>query len=191
MSFDDSAAVLYDAYEKYRTSIIEKLGQDKFNENFKELARLRQKEQNDGKFQGVVGDLDERGPSAKDLELHHGFDIQCGVKGGKLSGGQKQRIAIARAVIRKPSILILDEATSALDEESQRKVQAALDNIMHDRTSVVIAHRLTTVEKCSRIIVLEHGKVAEEGKFNDLKNLDGGFFAQLAAGMQKAELREK
>lgn len=62
---------------------------------------------------------------------------------------------------------------------------------MHDRTSVVIAHRLTTVEKCSRIIVLEHGKVAEEGKFNDLKNLDGGFFAQLAAGMQKAELREK
>ena len=62
---------------------------------------------------------------------------------------------------------------------------------MVGRTSVVIAHRLTTVEKCSRVIVLEHGRVAEEGKFNELKNMEGGFFAQLAAGMQKAELREK
>lgn len=85
--------------------------------------------------------------------------------------------------------MILDEATSALDEESQRKVQLALDNIMVGRTSIVIAHRLTTVEKCSRIAVIEDGKVAEEGKFNELKNQDGGFFANLAAGMKKAEVK--
>ena len=73
-------------------------------------------------------------------------------------------MAIARAVIRQPNILILDEATSALDEESQRKVQLALDNVMVGRTSIVIAHRLTTVEKCSRIVVIEEGVVVEEGK---------------------------
>ncbi len=87
-------------------------------------------------------------------------------------------------MIRKPHILILDEATSALDEESQRKVQAALENIMVGRTSLVIAHRLTTVEKCSRIIVLENGKVVEEGKFQDLKQGDG-YFASLAQGLAK------
>lgn len=91
-------------------------------------------------------------------------------------------------MIRKPNILILDEATSALDEESQRKVQLALDNIMHNRTSIVIAHRLTTVEKCTRIAVIEDGRVVEEGKFQELKNKDGGNFAKLAAGLKKAEI---
>ena len=70
-------------------------------------------------------------------------------------------------------------------------MQAALDNIMHGRTSIVIAHRLTTVEKCSRIAVLEDGKVVEEGKFTELKNQEGGFFSNLAAGMKKAELQQK
>jgi len=191
MAYDDSALVLIEAYQQQRDKIVDRIGKEKYEENFKELEKLRQKEINEGKFQGVSGDMDDRDDSARDLALHQGFDIQCGVKGGKLSGGQKQRIAIARAVIRKPNILILDEATSALDEESQRKVQAALDNIMVGRTSIVIAHRLTTVEKCSRIVVLEHGKVAEEGKFTDLKNQEDGFFAKLAAGMKKAELRER
>jgi len=135
----------------------------------------------------MKGEIDDREDKLKDITLHSGFDIECGMKGSKLSGGQKQRVAIARAVIRKPNILILDEATSALDEESQRKVQVALDNIMNGRTSIVIAHRLTTVEKCSRVVVIEDGRVVEEGKFNELKNADDGYFATLAAGMQKNE----
>jgi ABC-type multidrug transport system fused ATPase/permease subunit len=120
--------------------------------------------------------------------LHSGFNIQCGIKGSKLSGGQKQRIAIARAIIRRPQILILDEATSALDEESQRKVQVALDNIMKERTSIVIAHRLTTIEKCERIMVLESGRLVEEGAFTELKQKDGGKFAQLASGMAQKKV---
>jgi subfamily B ATP-binding cassette protein MsbA len=71
-----------------------------------------------------------------------------------------------------------------LDEESQKKVQVALDNIMKDRTSIIIAHRLSTVEKCDRLIVLEGGRLVEEGKFDELKQKDGGYFAQLASGMQ-------
>ena len=114
----------------------------------------------------------------------------CGNRGSKLSGGQKQRIAIARAIIRQPKILLLDEATSALDENSQRKVQAALDTVMSDRTSIVIAHRLTTVEKCNRIAVIEGGKIVEEGRFDDLKTKEDGYFSTLAAGMAKKELKE-
>ena len=74
-------------------------------------------------------------------------------------------------------MLILDEATSALDEESQRRVQMALDNVMENRTCIVIAHRLSTVEKCDRILVLENGKLAEEGVFTELKTKEGGIFA--------------
>ena len=85
-------------------------------------------------------------------------------------------------MIRRPRILILDEATSALDEESQRKVQSALDNIMKDRTSIVIAHRLSTVEKCSRVVVLEEGRLVEEGKFSELKQRGHGKFAHLSSG---------
>lgn len=147
------------------------------------LQKLQKEEEKKGVFTAVEGDIDRRGPEKKTLKLHHGFDIQCGIKGSKLSGGQKQRIAIARAIIRRPQILILDEATSALDEASQRKVQVALDNIMNDRTSIVIAHRLSTIEKCDRIIVLESGRLVESGTFGDLKSKEGGVFAQLASGM--------
>ena len=115
----------------------------------------------------------------------------AGTKGSKLSGGQKQRIAIARAVIRQPSILLLDEATSALDEESQRLVQEALYQIMGGRTSIVVAHRLTTVERCNRLAVIDGGKIVEEGSFTDLTSKSEGFFANLANGMRKAEEKEK
>lgn len=115
--------------------------------------------------------------------LPSGYSIACGVKGGKLSGGQKQRIAIARAIIRQPHLLMLDEATSALDEESQNKVQVALDRIMHDRTSIVIAHRLTTIQKCDNIIVLRNGVVQEQGTFKELINKKNGYFAQISSDL--------
>jgi ABC-type multidrug transport system fused ATPase/permease subunit len=92
-------------------------------------------------------------------------------------------VAIARALVRKPKILILDEATSALDESSQRLIQGALDDIMKDRTSIVIAHRLSTVEKCDRILVLEGGVLVEEGPFSYLRAKQNGYFNRLASGM--------
>lgn len=118
----------------------------------------------------------------KDIELKQGYNNQCGIKGSKLSGGQKQRVAIARTIIRKPSVLLLDEATSALDENSQKKVQEALEKVMDGRTTIVIAHRLSTIKKCQKIFVLEHGQVIEEGSFQDLQSKQGGIFANLSQG---------
>lgn len=114
----------------------------------------------------------------------------CGIKGSKLSGGQKQRIAIARAVLRDPKILLLDEATSALDEVSQQKVQGALDNVMVNRTSIVVAHRFTTVEKCSRVAVIEDGRIVEQGAFSELQSKKDGYFAGLSLGMKKRSQQE-
>ncbi len=97
------------------------------------------------------------------------------MKGSQLSGGQKQRIAIARAMIRDPQILLLDEATSALDEHSQTLVQEALDKVMKKQTTIVIAHRLTTIENVDRLIVINEGQVVETGGFQELKNANGHF----------------
>jgi len=125
--------------------------------------------------------FDEEENATEDpIQLPPGYLVSCGVKGGKLSGGQKQRIAIARAIVRKPQVLMLDEATSALDEDSQNKVQVALDRIMKDRTTIVIAHRLTTIQKCDKIFVLRYGKVEEEGTFAELMKKKG-YFAQISS----------
>jgi subfamily B ATP-binding cassette protein MsbA len=100
--------------------------------------------------------------------LPHGFDTVLGDRGARLSGGQRQRIAIARALLRDPEILILDEATSALDSVAEQQVQQSLERLMAGRTAVVIAHRLSTVESADRVVVLEAGRVVEEGPYAEL-----------------------
>lgn len=109
-----------------------------------------------------------------------GYDTIVGERGIQLSGGQRQRIAIARAVLRDPAILILDEATSSLDSESERLVQEALDHLMKDRTSFVVAHRLSTIKNADKILVVDQGKIVESGTHNELIVKENGLYRNLS-----------
>jgi ABC-type multidrug transport system fused ATPase/permease subunit len=143
-----------------------------------------------GKPEASQDEIREAARQANALEFierfPNGFDTEVGDRGIQLSGGQKQRIAIARALLKNPTILILDEATSALDSESEKLVQEALDNLMKGRTSLVIAHRLSTIRNADLILVLDQGQIAEQGKHDELL-AKGGIYHNLIKIQQEGK----
>jgi len=124
-------------------------------------------------------------------ELPLGYDAMVGERGLKLSGGEKQRVAIARTILKNPPILLLDEATSALDTHTEREIQGALSEVSRNRTSLVIAHRLSTVVDADEILVLDHGEIVERGRHNELVTKGGHYAAMWNKQKQAAEALEK
>jgi ATP-binding cassette subfamily B protein len=114
--------------------------------------------------------------------LPDGYDTFVGERGYRLSGGEKQRVAIARMLLKNPAIMILDEATSHLDNENESLVQEALEAALHGRTALVIAHRLSTIRDADRIVVVDNGRIVEQGTHDALMELDGAYASQVRAG---------
>src|SRR5690606_7865706 len=110
------------------------------------------------------------------LRLPHGYDSLVGERGQALSGGERQRISIARALLIDPRILILDEATSSVDTATEKEIQKALDNLVRGRTTMAIAHRLSTLRKADRLVVLDHGRVVEQGRHEVLMARQGAYY---------------
>ncbi len=136
-----------------------------------------------GKPEATRAEIEEAAQKANAWEFissfPEGLETRVGERGIKLSGGQRQRIAIARAILKDPAILVLDEATSSLDSESERLVQDALDKLMENRTTIIIAHRLATVRKADRIFVIQKGVITEEGSHLDLLDEENGLYSRL------------
>jgi ATP-binding cassette subfamily B protein len=123
--------------------------------------------------------------------LPEGYKTRVGERGLKLSGGEKQRVAIARTILKAPSILLFDEATSALDTHTEREIQQSLREVSRNRTTLVIAHRLSTVVDADEIIVLEAGLIVERGRHGELLEADGTYAAMWRRQQEAAHLREE
>ena len=119
-------------------------------------------------------------------KLPEGYDTIIGRDGHDLSGGERQRIAIARAVLRDPRILILDEATSSVDTETEQRIQVAIERLITGRTVIAIAHRLSTLKNADRLVVVEHGKIVEQGLHEEMMELEDGVYRGLVEKQRKA-----
>ncbi|KDP21188.1 hypothetical protein JCGZ_21659 [Jatropha curcas] len=150
-----------------------------FNESIR--ANIAYGKQGDVSEEEIIAATEAANAHSFISSLPHGYDTSVGERGIQLSGGQKQRIAIARAIIKNPKILLLDEATSALDAESERVVQDALDKVMVNRTTVVVAHRLATIKGADIIAVVKNGVVAEKGRHDTLMKITNGAYASLVS----------
>eukprot|EP00795_Rhopilema_esculentum_P006769 gene6769-12335_t len=148
-----------------------------------------------GRVEAPDEEIDQSAEAAdiheKVLTLKDGYNTIVGERGLKLSGGEKQRVAIARTILKAPSIVLLDEATSALDTRTERNIQASLDKVCSNRTTVVVAHRLSTIVNADQILVIKDGEIVERGRHDELLNIDGLYAEMWMQQLQGDSLESK